>query len=101
MSGHPEESNRRYNINWDDVVADYKADMSPDEIMRKYSIGKTTLYRNFRRLGVELRRSPLGPYQGKYSDEARANFRRGHEKRRQSGKAPTHGQDGRFISSAD
>jgi hypothetical protein len=100
MSGHPEESNRRYNINWDDVVADYKADMSPDEIMRKYSIGKTTLYRNFRRLGVELRRSPLGPYQGKYSDEARANFRRGHEKRRQSGKAPTHRQDGRFIPSA-
>jgi very-short-patch-repair endonuclease len=97
MSDHPEESNRRKDINWDGVAASYMNGTSPDEIMRQYGIGKTTLYRQLKRMDVELRRSPKSPQASKYSDEARASFRRGWEKRRQSGKAPTRGEDGRFV----
>ena len=97
MSDHPEESNRKRDINWDDVATSYKNGASPDEIMRQHGIGKTTLYRQLKRLGIELRRSPQSRIVSKYSDEARANFRQGWEKRRQSGKASAHGQDGRFI----
>jgi hypothetical protein len=97
MSDHPEESNRKRNIDWDGVASSYQNGASPDEIMRQYDIGKTTLYRQLKRLGIELRRPPKSPPVSKYSDEARANFRRGWERRRQSGKAPARGQDGRFV----
>lgn len=96
MSDHPEESNRKKDINWEDVAALYEDGASPDEIMQRFGIGKTTLYRKLRELGVQKRRSPKPP--SKYGEEARANFRRGWEKRRAGGKAPV--QDtasGRFL----
>jgi hypothetical protein len=97
MSDHSEESNRKRDINWDGVAASYRNGASPDEIMQQYGIGKTTLYRQLKRLGIELRRPTKPPLVSEYSDEARANFRRGWEKRHQSGKAPARGQDGRFV----
>jgi very-short-patch-repair endonuclease len=100
MSAHPEESPRKYKLNWDDVASRYKTGADPDDIMREFGIGKTTLYRHLRRMGVEFRRQPRGPYSGKYSDESRANFQRGHEKRRRNGLAPLQGQGGRFVRKA-
>ena len=100
MIAHPEESPRRKNIDWDEVAAMYRSGASPDEIMLKYGIAKTTLYRKLREIpDIKLRRSPKPP--SKFSDEARANLRRGWEKRRASGKAPV--QDavsGKFLKPA-
>ena len=99
MSDHPEESPRRKNINWNDVAALYKDGASPGEIMQTYGIGKTTLYRKLRELGVDMRRSPKPP--SKYGDEARANFRRGWQKRRASGKAPVRDEvSGKFLEAS-
>ena len=50
MSAHPEESNRKRDINWNDVATLYKNGASPDEIMWQYGIGKTTLDRQLKRL---------------------------------------------------
>ena len=78
MSDHPEESCRRKNIDWDEVAAMYRSGASPDEIMLKYGIAKTTLYRKLREMpdvgspalseaSVQVRRggaSQLPPWMG-------------------------------------
>lgn len=99
MRDHPEESPRRKNIDWDAVAAMYDGGADPGEIMQRYGVGKTTLYRKLRERHTKLRRSPKPP--SKYGEEARANFRRGWEKRRASGKAPVQdAASGRFLKPA-
>lgn len=98
MGDHPDESNRRRKINWEEVTELYAQGIIPKDIMQRYDIGKTTLYRHLREMGATLRRQPKRPYIGKYSDQARINFQRGHVKRSAGGRSPVHGPDGRFIS---
>ena len=99
MSDHPEASPRRYDIDWDDVWAMYNSGADPADIMQAYGIAKTTLYRHLQRMGAQLRRSPKPS--SKYGEEARANFRRGWENRRASGKAPVRDMEsGKFLKPA-
>lgn len=54
MSAHPEESNRRFEIDWDEVAALYASSHPPTAIMQRYGIGKTTLYRHLQQMGVPV-----------------------------------------------
>lgn len=55
MSAHPEESNRRKAVDWDGLAAEYASGRPVEELMEHYGVGKTTVYRKFRQMGVELR----------------------------------------------
>ena len=62
MHAHPEESNRRKNIDWSDLPAQYASGASVEELLRRYGVGKTTLYRKLRQAGITpLRHSPREP----------------------------------------
>ena len=101
LTDHPEAGNRRKNIDWSELPALYASGIGPGELAQRYGVGPTTIYRHLERLGItERQRKPLVPTVSKFSDEHRAKLRRGWEKRRASGKAPAHDDDGRFVSKA-
>ena len=56
MHAHPEESNRRMNIDWSKLPALYASGLSVEELLQRYGIGKTTLYRKLRQAGITPQR---------------------------------------------
>ena len=102
MREHPEESNRRFQIDWDEVGKLYADGVAPEELMQRYRVGRTTFYRNLQRIGVApVHRTPKVPTASKFSDEHRAKLRKAWERRRETGMVPSHGPDGTFICQDD
>jgi very-short-patch-repair endonuclease len=58
MSAHPEESNRKLRINWDELPALYAGGASLADLMEKYGCSRNTIHRQLKRMGVAPRRSP-------------------------------------------
>ena len=56
MHAHPEESNRRKNIDWSGLPALYASGLSVEELLQRYGVGKTTLYRKLRQAGITPQR---------------------------------------------
>jgi DNA-binding NtrC family response regulator len=62
MHAHPEESNRRKNIDWSDLPALYASGLSVEELLQRYGVGRTTLYRKLQQAGITPQRhSPRKP----------------------------------------